>query len=135
MADMNKTIFKQETKKFKPVNKQAALIVRRASWLYAPPEPEATFAPTQAEILAQHRESRLMRLKSIQEEAVQRIARRKAIREANRKPDKPKVQKNKWMLKAMRQMAKSRGLPPPTKAEITLAQKSLPNYGKPLYAT
>lgn len=134
---MNETLWKHKEKKWNPINKQAALIIRRASplLLHAPPPEPAKREPTLAERLAAESKIRLARIAAIEQEAKERRERRAAERDSNVKPPKPKVWKHMWAVKAEKRMAKSRGLPPPTQAQLRDIRKAQPNYGKPLYST
>lgn len=134
---MNETLWKHREKQWKPRNKQAALVVRKANplLLHTPlPEPPK-LAPTLAEKLASESKIRLARIAAIEKEAKERIARRAAERAAKAKPQPPKVWKNMWAAKAAKRMAKSRGLPPPTTEELRKIRAAMPNYGKPVYRT
>lgn len=134
---MNETLWEHKEKKWKPRNKQAALITRRASplLLHVPPPEPAKREPTLAERLAAESKIRRARIVALEQEAKERRERRAAERAANAKPPKPKVWKNMWAVKAAKRMAKSRGLPPPTQAQLREIRKAQPNYGQRLYAS
>lgn len=54
-----KTVFRDATKRWKPRNKQAAMVVRKANdaLLHCPPVTTPTFAPTQAQTVVAYCES------------------------------------------------------------------------------
>lgn len=137
MKIMNETLWKHEEKKWKPRNKQAALITRRASplQLHVPPPEPAKREPTLAERLSAESKIRLARIAAIEQEAKELRERRATERAAKAKPPKPKVWKNMWAAKHAKRMAKSLGLPKPTAEQLRAIRKSQPNYGKPVYTT
>ncbi len=130
---MNETLFKHEEKIWKPRNKQAAMIMRRASplLLHTPPE-ELTHYPTRAEILEAESKIRLARIAAIEAEQNEKRERKALARAAIKVAIQPKKWKHMWAVKAAKRMAKSRGLPPPTQKQLMDIRKAQPNFGKPI---
>ncbi len=132
---MNETLFKHEEKKWKPRNKQAALIVRRANpmLLHTAPFDESKREPTRAERLESEAKALRLSIENREAENKARLERRAAIRAAEVKPIKVKTNKNMWAARYARKMAKSRGLPPPTTEELRAIRKAAPGYGQTLF--
>ncbi len=119
-------------KEWKPRNKQAAIVVSRASWLHQPPhEPEkAVRLPTPEEEHVAYRNELRKRIEAHDAEE----ARLKAERLATPpKPKKPQKQKCMWAAKLLKNLHKQRGLPPPTTEQIRAYRKAQTNYGQPKY--
>lgn len=131
---MDKTLWHHEEKKWKPRNKQAALITRRANplLLHTPPPEPPTIAPTHEERIAQESQERRLKIEALELESKLLRERRAAERASKTRPPKPKVWKNMWAAKAAKKMAKLRGLPAPTSEQLRVIRKAQPNYGKPL---
>ncbi len=130
---MNETVFKKPEKKWRPVNKQAALITRRANPLLLHVAPAVSVkAPTLAERLEAESKIRLARIARLEVEAKERIARRAANRMANQKAPTVKPYRHLWATRYLKRMNKSRGLPAPTNQELLDFIKSQPNFGKPI---
>lgn len=127
----NKSADRSPENNWKPRNKQAGFVVRKANelLLHTPPL-ETTKAPTLAERLEAESKARLARIALIEKEAKERIERRKKARELKFKPQKPKVWKHMWAAKYLKRLNKSRGLPPPTTEEIRKFREKQPNFGK-----
>jgi len=134
---MNETLWKHQEKTWKPRNKQAALITRRANplLLHVPPPEPAKREPTLAERLSAESKIRTARIEALEQAAKERRDLRASKRALKANPPKPKVWRNLWAVKAAKRMAKSRGLPPPTQSQLLEIRKAQPNYGKPLYAS
>lgn len=110
---MDKTLWKNEEKKFKPVNKQAAMIVRRASYWHMPPEEPEPVGPLLTSVqrakLQYEEESRLRkeRIAERLKQSDQRLLdRRKRKSEADKKwaalhPCKHNPPDLKWKKKQM----------------------------------
>lgn len=123
-----RTLWRDEEAKFKPINKHAALIVRKASWWHLPPveDAEPTFAPTlkeQAEIESRQRQERIAAMEAEEGhqkwlKAQQKIE-AKSIAQKTRKW-KRSAAKN-MIAKALKRIAKQQGKPLPSGTEITQA--------------
>jgi len=128
---MNETLWKHSEKKWKPRNKQAAMIVRKATGYSVPPREPPKLAPTLAQRLAAESKIRVERIARLEQELKERKERRAASK--LKIMPKTKVWRNMWLAKHLRRMAKSRGLPTPSKEVIRAARMADPNYGKPLW--
>lgn len=119
---------------WKPINKQAALIVRPAPWLSAPTV-EKRFLPSAEEIAAQ-------KVKEAQESAAAATERanlrlRQLANRARRNRHKVKpapAAKCLWAKNQLRAIHARKGLPPPTWDEIRAYRQTQPTYGQPLTA-
>lgn len=123
-----------EDRKWKPRNKQAALVVRPAHWLHQP-LPEKRFLPSPAEQHAEHvaeleRNAAIARAEAEKREAV--IAERARLREEAKKTPIARCQ---WARKELIAIHKRKGLPKPTWEQIRAYQRSRPGYGAPLHNT
>lgn len=117
-------------KEWKPRNKQAAIVVCKASWIHqAPHDPEkAIKLPTPEEEHVAYRNELRKRIEAHEAEK----ARLDALKKSEPpKPPKPKKQKCMWAAKLLKNLHRQRGLPPPTTEEIRAYRMSQPNYGKP----
>lgn len=111
---------RDDGKKWKPRNKQTAFVIRPAQWINQPPT-EPKILPSLAEQVASFQAECRHKVREIQ---------------SNLPPLKPapKVQpiiRSSWAGKYLRRLAKSKGLPPPTPAEIEAFKRGQPHYGEP----
>jgi hypothetical protein len=111
------------------VDRMAAIVTSKASWLHRAPQPEATFAP---DPVAEYRNQ--LRRQIAEKEAD--AARAKAAREQNKvkkttKKPKPRF-KCAWVRRHLKQLHRAKGLPPPTEAEIKAMKQAQSQYHKPL---
>lgn len=111
------------------VDRMAAIVTSRASWLHQPPMPEAKFAP---DPVVEYRNQ--LRRKIAENEAD--AARAKASMEANKvrkMPKKPKPRfKCAWVRRHLKQLHRAKGLPPPTEAQIKALKQEQSQYHKPI---
>lgn len=133
------TIFHRDEEKLSPVNRQSALIVRRASelQLHTPPIEPPRKEPTLAERLEFESKIRRARIAKLDAEHGEAIERGEAANATHNKElrQKPKVWKNMWAAKNAKRLAKSRGLPPPTTEELRAVRAAQPGYGQALSFT
>lgn len=129
---MNETVFRDENKKWKPRNMQAAMIVRRASalLLHTPPPEPVKREPTLGERLEAESKIRLARIAAVELEIVERRERKALLRASRGKPKPTPVWKNMWIVKHAKRMAKSRGLPAPSQSELRSLRLSQYTTGK-----
>lgn len=132
------TLWTLKEKKFTPINKQAALITRKAADCFLPPEPGPKFELTFAQKLEIERVERRLKIERLEKENAERDkeiqAKKAAHRDEQRKKLESKTIKNRWMLKHIRTLNKLRGLPRPTKQEVESAKRKAPGYGNKLYS-
>ncbi len=129
---MHNKLHQNPHKEWKPRNKQAAIVVSRASWLHHPPhEPEkAVRLPTPEEEHVAYRNELRKRVEAHDAEEARLKAERKTARP---KPKEPQKQKCTWAARWLKRLHKQRGLPPPTAEQIRAYQQAQPNYGQPKY--
>lgn len=114
-----------------PRNKQAALVVRPASWINKPlPEPKYLPSPEEdaAEKLRQQERIAIeaMRAADIRKREVEERQRTRA------KKAKPKVSRCNWAKHQLRAIHRRKGLPPPTATEIAAYKRQQPTFGRSL---
>lgn len=132
----DQTLWTDPEKKFKPINKQAALIARKANPWHLPPEetpkPVIVKRKTPAEIIAEY-EAKAKEAHRIAEE--HRLA--KAAKRAAKPKATPEMRTltNRWLARQMRREAKRNGLPKPTKGQINAAIAKQPGTGMPLFSS
>lgn len=132
---MDDTLWKNPEKKFKPRNKQAALICIKAKPFFQPPveEPKPVMAETFQDRLKREEKERQARIAVIRAEQAER--KRKKEKRLKNKVRKPPKMKNLWFVRLQRKLAKQRGEPPPHPTELSKLRKKLPGTGTPLYST
>lgn len=124
------SVFHDERKRWEPVNRQAAQVLRKATWEQMPPsEPRYLPSPQEkAETLQKAAAARYAMLKAESDEK----DRQRAMQQ---KPEpKPKFATCRQHAKrVLRTIHKRKGLPPPTWGEIAAFQKQQPLYMQPLH--
>ena len=111
------------------VDRMAAIVTSRASWLHQPPVPEATFAP---DPVVEYRNQLRAQIAQKEKENAKRKAQRKNRLAARQKPTKPKLAKCLWVRRHLKQLHRAKGLPPPTEAQILAMKQQQSQYGKPI---
>lgn len=111
------------------VDRMAAIVTSRASWLYQPPVPEATFAP---DPVVEYRNQLRAQIALKEAENAQRKAQREKLLAARQKPKPPARAKCLWVRRHLKQLHRAKGLPPPTEAEILAMKQQQSQYGKPI---
>lgn len=124
---------------WKPVDKQAAIVTSRASWIHQPPQVSTKPIKTPEQEHAEWLDSVRRDVERNDYEAKCAAERRKIRKEAKASvaaSKNPKVRRMRcnWVRRALKLKNKLAGLPPPTNEEILAEKKRQPNYGKPMFA-
>lgn len=130
----DKTLWSSADSKFKPRNKQSAMIIRPSLEIFLPPPPPA---PEKGPATS-HEEARKEVLdkwdKAQQEHSLKKEAAKQKESERKIAAERRKNAKgfqNRWLMKYQRQLAKRLGLPRPSHAELEQKRLALPSTGKP----
>ena len=111
------------------VDRMAAIVTSRASWLHQPPVPEATFAP---DPVVEYRNQLRRQIAEKEAENARRMAAKQKAAALKPKADRPKVAKCLWVRRHLKQLHRARGLPPPTEAQILALKQRQTNFKAPL---
>lgn len=131
MKHGKQSVFRDERKKWEPINKQAAGVFRKATWDQAPAA-QPKFLPSpkeQAEAIRLAAEARYNMLKAESDQIEASRAQQPPP------PPTPKFAKCFKHAKAtLRAIHKRNGLPTPTCKQVHAFAKTLPMYGQKLHA-
>lgn len=109
------------------VDRMAAIVTSKASWLHRAPQPGATFAP---DSVAEYR-NQLRRQIAEKEADAARAKAARDVKKASKTPKKPKAgYKCLWVRRHLKQLHRAKGLPPPTEAEILAFKMNQPGFNR-----
>src|SRR5690606_34099871 len=114
-------------KKWAPINKQAALITRKATGYALPPEPLKA-APLRQEVLLAEQKEQEARAKQLEAEGevIKQREREKRDEKKVQRRSRPKKANCTWAARWYRRLAKQKGLPKPTSKEVEAYVKKQP---------
>jgi hypothetical protein len=132
-----KTLWADPAKKFKPRNKQAALICAKPKGIHMPPPEPTLNVIDQRKLEAKRIQERAAKAaaeieaaKLAEKEAAKAAAKKQQEEKRNRaKSIKPDQFKNMWMAKSLKRQARSAGKPKPSTADIRDTRKNLYTSG------
>lgn len=131
------TLWSDESKKIKPRNRQAAMLIRPSLEIFHPPEPKS-FTPKRPDPLHEAKAKKAEAYKKWEQvQAEKESARLKGLELQKARKERAAAKKaskgiqNRWAISYHRKLAKSLGKPKPTLEELEAIRLAMPSTTKP----